>query len=138
MKAQELMAEYEAAKDRLSGFLDANNPILHAYEEMLKELSVVEADLKKAIKEERQEVSGSRFIAKLQIKHSAPTIEWNVEEIKKQPWASAVLQETIDPGSFEALAKIGKIASPEHYKTEMQGKEILAVSIEEIKEAVHE
>ena len=138
MSAQELMAEYEAAKDRLNNFLDANNPVLHTYEEMLEEISIIEADLKKAIKEERQEVSGSRFIARLQIKRSAPTIDWNVEEIKKQPWASAVILETIDPRSFEALAKIGKIEAPEHYKTEIPGKEILAVSIEEIKEETNE
>ena len=134
MTAQELMNKYEEAKAQSEMFLNLNSTVLGVYQEMQNSISTLEMELKKVIKEERQEVLGKRFIARLQIKHAAPIINWHIEEIKKQPWASAVIQETIDPRSFEALAKIGKIEAPEHYKTEMPGKEILAVSIEEIKE----
>lgn len=134
MTAQELMNKYEEAKAQLEMFLNLNSTVLGVYQEMQNSILTLEIELKIAVKEERQEVLGKRFVARLQIKHSASIIDWNISEIKKQPWASAVIQETIDPRSFEALAKIGKIEAPEHYKTETPGKEILAVSIEEIKE----
>ena len=107
--AQELMNKYEEAKAQLEMFLNLNSTVLGVYQEMQNSISTLEMELKKVIKEERQEVLGKRFIARLQIKHAAPIINWHIEEIKKQPWASAVIQETIDPRSFEALAKIGKI-----------------------------
>lgn len=136
MTAQELINEYEEAKEEFELFIKVNSSILERFQEVQHNILALETELKKAVKEERQEISGNRFIARFQIRHSAPIIDWHIEEIKKQPWASAVIQETIDPRSFEALAKIGKIEAPEHYKTEMPGKEILAVSIEEIKKEV--
>jgi hypothetical protein len=136
MTAQELINEYEEAKGEFELFIKVNSSILERFQEVQHNILALETELKKAVKEERQEISGNRFIARFQIRHSAPIIDWHIEEIKKQPWASAVIQETVDPRSFEALAKIGKIEAPEHYKTEMPGKEILAVSIEEIKKEV--
>lgn len=134
MNAKELMEKYEESIHDLKVFEALYESVMTQHKELLNNVSALEADLKKAVKEERQEVAGQNYVAKLQIRRAAPTIDWQIELIEKQPWASAVLQKSVDQKSFEALAKIGKIEDPESFKMETPGKEILAVSIEEIQE----
>lgn len=135
--AQELMFAYEKAQEELEEFVNANKDIWEAHQEKQKKVADLEAKLKNEIKVIRNNVEGDKFIAKYQVRHSASIINWHIEEIERQVWASAVIQKTIDQKTFEALAKIGKIENPESFKTEILGKEILAVSIVK-KEAINE
>ncbi len=127
--AKDLIISYEGQLLVIEDFYQENKIVIDRFQLLNTMLAEFETALKVAVKEEEATVEGDKFIAQYQVRHSASVIKWNLPEIEKNSWASAVITKTVDEKTFKALTKIGKIENPEQYFEETPGKEIKAVYI---------
>jgi hypothetical protein len=131
-EAMKWMEAYERAQERLEAMKQGpDGEALARLTDAQNEIARYEVELKKAVKAAGRSVQGARFEAVLQERKQAPTIDWHIEAIKREPWAAAVLIEAVDKPTFDLMVKSGRITQPDAYQTVTPGAVIKAVTVKE-------
>jgi hypothetical protein len=124
------MVDYEADQQKLHDL--QTGPDGEAFARIVAAQAAIgldELELKKAVKLLGDDIQGVNYEALLQVRHQASDIAWNIETIKAQSWGPAVILETVDKTTFDALVKAGRVKTPDIFRTVTEGKEISAVTI---------
>jgi hypothetical protein len=81
-------------------------------------------------------VENAGYEAIVVIRHGKPEITWDLHAIKTEPWAAAVIIETVDKAVFDLLVKSGRIEKEniELYCQTEPGTESKAVTIRRVED----
>lgn len=98
-------------------------------------ISELEDKIKARMKETcYTKVENAGYEAVMVVRHGKPEITWDLHAIKTEPWAAAVIIETVDKAVFDLLVKSGRIEKEniELYCQTEPGKESKAVTIRKV------
>ena len=126
-KAQELFTEWQKAKEEEDAL--KMHPEVLKWRDTVDRVDHLESEFKDAMKEEMVDTLESpKYRAVFAIRHSAPSIAYNIPAIEEQPWGAGCIIKAIDGKVFGAIAK-AKGLDLSLYQTETPGKEIKVVTI---------
>jgi hypothetical protein len=99
------------------------------------------SELEDRIKKDMKETSCTKYEnagyeAVMIVRHGKPEITWDLHAIKTEPWAAAVIIETVDKAVFDLLVKSGRIEKEniELYCQTEPGTESKAVTIRKVED----
>ena len=126
-KAEELFTEWQGAKEK-EEILKMRPDVLE-WSKAINAVDHLEADFKDAMKDERVDILESeKYRAVFSIRHSAPSISYNIDKIEQESWGAGCIIKAIDGKVFDAITK-AKELDFSLYRTETPGKEIKVVTI---------